>query len=141
VKPRGKEHEVKQIIGLAAEWDGKMHFSQGVKVGSMVFVSGQGGLDAAGKVVGPGDVETQTRQALRNVEEVLRRAGATLRDVVKVTTFIRNRTPGMVARYDRVFGEFFPEKCPASSLVEVKSLVLGDMMIEIEAVAVVGAGG
>lgn len=130
----------KEIIGLDAEWDGKMHFSQGVKVGSMVFVSGQGGLDAQGGVVAPGDIEAQTRQALRNVEAVLRRAGATLRDVVKVTTFLTNRASGTVSRYDRVFGEFFPERCPASTLVEVKSLVLRDMMIEIEAVAIVGAG-
>ncbi|MBI2962656.1 MAG: RidA family protein [Deltaproteobacteria bacterium] len=130
----------KEILGLDAEWDGKMHFSQGVKVGTMVFVSGQGALDAKGDVVGPGDIEAQTRRALQNVEAVLRRAGATLRDVVKVTTFLTQRSSGTVSRYDRVFGEFFPTRCPASTLVEVKSLVLRDMMVEIEAVAIVGAG-
>jgi enamine deaminase RidA (YjgF/YER057c/UK114 family) len=130
----------KEIIRLDAEWDGKMHFSNGVKVGNTIWVAGQGGLGKDGKVVGRGDVEAQTRQALGNVREVLAKAGATLADVVKVTTFITNRAPGMVARYDRVFGEFFPSRCPASTLVEVKSLVLSDMLVEIEAVAVIGAG-
>jgi enamine deaminase RidA (YjgF/YER057c/UK114 family) len=130
----------KEIIRLDAEWDGKMHFSNGVKVGHTIWVAGQGGLGKDGKVVGRGDIEAQTRQALGNVREVLAKAGATLADVVKVTTFITNRAPGMVARYDRVFGEFFPSRCPASTLVEVKSLVLSDMLVEIEAVAVIGAG-
>jgi enamine deaminase RidA (YjgF/YER057c/UK114 family) len=65
---------------------------------------------------------------------------AALADVVKVTTFITNRYAGMVAKYDRVFGEFFPTARPTSTLVEVKSLVLSEMLVEIEAVAVVGAG-
>jgi enamine deaminase RidA (YjgF/YER057c/UK114 family) len=130
----------KEIIRLDAEWDGKMHFSNGVKVGDTIWVAGQGGLGKDGKVVGRGDIEAQTRQALGNLQEILARAGATLADVVKVTTFITNRAPGMVAKYDRVIGEFFPSRCPTSTLVEVKSLVLSDMLVEIEAVAVIGAG-
>jgi len=130
----------KEIIRLDAEWDGQMHFSNGVKVGDTIWVAGQGGLGKDGKVVAPGDIEAQTRQALRNVQEILAKAGAALADVVNVTTFITNRVPGMVSRYDRVFGEFFPTRCPASTLVEVKSLVLSDMLVEIEAVAVIGAG-
>ena len=130
----------KEIIRLGAEWDGKMHFSNGVKAGDTIWVAGQGGLGKDGKVVGRADIEAQTRQALGNVQEILAKAGATLADVVKVTTFITNRAPGMVARYDRVFGEFFPTCCPTSTLVEVKSLVLSDMLVEIEAVAVIGAG-
>ena len=130
----------KEIIRLDAEWDGKMHFSNGVKVGNTIWVAGQGGLGKDGKVVAPGDIEAQTRQALQNLQEILTKAGATLADVVKVTTFITNRTAGMVAKYDRVFGEFFPTRCPTSTLVEVKSLVLSGMLVEIEAMAVVGAG-
>jgi enamine deaminase RidA (YjgF/YER057c/UK114 family) len=130
----------KQVIRLDAEWDGKMHFSNGVKVGDTIWVAGQGGLSKDGRVIAPGDIEAQTRQALRNVQEILGKAGATLADVVKVTTFITNRSARMVAKYDRVFGEFFPTACPTSTLVEVKSLVLSEMLVEIEAVAVVGAG-
>jgi enamine deaminase RidA (YjgF/YER057c/UK114 family) len=90
------------------------------RVGNTIWVAGQGGLGKDGKVVAPGDIEAQTRQALQNLQEILTKAGATLADVVKVTTFITNRTAGMVAKYDRVFGEFFPTRCPTSTLVEVK---------------------
>ena len=98
-------------------------------------------LDDDGKVVGPGDIVAQTRQAVRNIEAILASQGATLKDVVKITVFIANRTRGFVQTYDETLGEFFPDGCPASTLVEVKSLVLRDLMVEIESVAVVGAGG
>jgi 2-iminobutanoate/2-iminopropanoate deaminase len=126
----------KENIRPGEKWEGQMSFSQGVKSGSLVFVSGQGALDNDGNVVGKGDIQVQTRKALSNVQKVLKNAGASLNDVVKVTTFITNRGPGMIKAYDTVFGEFFPTACPASTLVEVKSLVLKDMMVEIEAIAV-----
>jgi 2-iminobutanoate/2-iminopropanoate deaminase len=128
----------KEVIRTGKNWEGKMSFSQGIKHGSLVFVSGQGALDTDGNVVGKGDVKAQTRQALNNMAKVLKNAGASLNDVVKVTAFITNRSPGMIQGYDAVFGEFFPTDCPASTLVEVKSLVLRDMMVEIEAIAVIG---
>lgn len=128
----------KEVIRTGENWEGKMSFSQGIKHGPFVFVAGQGALDTDGNVVGKGDIKAQTRQALKNTEKVLKNAGASMSDVVKVTTFITNRSPGMVQAYDAVFGEFFPSNCPASTLVEVKSLVLRDMLVEIEAIAVVG---
>lgn len=131
----------KQLIHRDTAWDRKMHYSQAVRVGDTIYVSGQVALDDEGNVVGPGDIAAQTRRAVRNIEIILASQGATLRDVVKITVFITNRTPGFVMAYDNALGEFFPEDCPASTLVEVKSLVLRDLLVEIESVAVVGAGG
>jgi len=130
----------KELIHRDTTWDRKMHYSQAVKVGDTIYVSGQVALDDAGNVIGVGDIGAQVRQAVRNIEAILKVKGASLRDVVKVTSFIVNRTPGFVQAYDRAFGEFFPSDCPASTLVEVKSLVLRDLLVEIESVAVIGAG-
>ena len=131
----------KEMIHRETAWDQKMHYSQGVKIGPTIYVSGQVALDDDGHVIGPGDIAVQTRRALENIRAVLAKKGATTRDVVKVTSFLVQRTAGMVSTYDSVFGEFFPSDCPASTLVEVKSLVLRDLLVEIEAIAVVGAGG
>jgi 2-iminobutanoate/2-iminopropanoate deaminase len=131
----------KEMIHRDTAWDQKMHYSQGVKIGPTIYVSGQVALNDEGQIVGPGDIAVQTRRALENIQAVLAKKGATMRDVVKVTTFIAQRTSGSVSTYDSVFDEFFPTDCPASTLVEVKSLVLRDLLVEIEAVAVLGAGG
>jgi enamine deaminase RidA (YjgF/YER057c/UK114 family) len=130
----------KELIHRDTSWDRKMHYSQAVKVGDTIYVSGQVALDDAGNVIGVGDVGAQVRQAVRNIEAILKLTGACLRDVVKVTSFIVNRTPGSVQAYDRAFGEFFPGDCPASTLVEVRSLVLRELLVEIESIAVIGAG-
>jgi 2-iminobutanoate/2-iminopropanoate deaminase len=130
----------KEMIHRETAWDRKMHYSQGVKIGPTIYVSGQVALDDEGAIVGPGDIAAQTRRALENIQSILAKKGATMLDVVKVTTFMAQRTSGMVTTYDAVFGEFFPDDCPASTLVEVKSLVLRELLVEIEAVAVVGAG-
>ena len=129
----------KEMIHRDTAYDQKMHYSQGVKIGPTIYVSGQVALDDDGHVVGPGNIVVQTRRALGNIQAVLAKKGATMRDVVKVTTFMTQRTSGMVSSYDKIFGEFFPRDCPASTLVEVKSLVLRDLLVEIEAVAVIGA--
>lgn len=129
----------KEMIHRDTAYDQKMHYSQGVKIGPTIYVSGQVALDDDGHVTGRGDIAAQTRRALENIQAILAHKGATMGDVVKVTTFITQRTSGMVSSYDEVFGEFFPRDCPASTLVEVKSLVLRDLLVEIEAIAVIGA--
>ena len=103
--------------------------SQGVEVpaGKMVFVSGQVARDLDGSVVGVGDVAAQTRKVLQNMQSVLAESGATMDDVVKVTVFVTNLERG----------EFFSSGYPASTMVEVKSLVHEDMLIEIEAIAII----
>ena len=112
--------------------------SQGVEVpqGKMVFVSGQVARDLDGSVVGVGDVTAQTRKVLQNMKAVLAESGATMDDVVKVTVFVTNLAEHF-AEIHKVRGEFFTSSYPASTMVEVTSLVHEDMLIEIEAVAVV----
>ena len=112
--------------------------SQGVEVphGKMVFVSGQVARDLDGSVVGVGDITAQTRKVLRNMEAVLAESGAVMDDVVKVTVFVTNLAEHF-SEIHKVRGEFFTNDYPASTMVEVTSLVHEDMLIEIEAVAVV----
>jgi len=106
--------------------------------GRTVYVSGQVSLDAAGKVVGAGDVATQARQVFENLKTVLAAANATLEDVVKITVFMTDLLTGLSA-FRKLRNEYFPKDPPASSLVQVAGLVLPELLIEIEAVAVVSA--
>ena len=112
--------------------------SQGVEVpaGKMVFVSGQVARDLDGSIAGVGDITTQTRKVLQNMQSVLAESGATMDDVVKVTVFVTNLERHF-ADIHKVRAEFFTSGYPASTMVEVKSLVHEDMLIEIEAIAVV----
>ena len=115
---------------------GIMSHGVSVPAGKMVFVSGQVARNAAGELVGKGDIKAQTRQALENVKSVLATAGATMEDVVKVTVFVTN----VVEHYDQIHAaraEYFKSDYPASTMVEVRSLVDPDMLIEIEAIAVI----
>lgn len=111
--------------------------SQGVAVqaGKMVFVSGQVARDLDGSIAGVGDITTQTRKVLQNMQSVLAESGATMDDVVKVTVFVTNLEQHFDAIH-KVRSEFFKSDYPASTMVEVKSLVHEDMLIEIEAIAV-----
>ena len=112
--------------------------SHGIKVpaGNMVFVSGQVARNAQGELVGKGDIFAQTRQTLENLKSVLEAGGATMDDVVKVTVVGTNG----VEHYTQIHAaraEYFKSDYPASTMVEVSSLVDPDMLIEIEAIAVV----
>jgi len=109
-------------------------FSHAVRAGGLLFVSGQVAFDADGNVVGAGDMEAQARQVFRNLGAVLAAAGASFADLVKLTIFVRD--VGAVAAIRTVRDEFVDTaNPPASTLVEVSSLVLPDLLLEVEAVA------
>ena len=117
--------------------------AQGWRVGNLVFVGGQVAIDSAGKVIGPGDIETQTREVYRNIERVLHEAGATLRDVVKVTSYLvwdgEPSGPEFDAFWVRmatVRASFFPGDGPSGTGVIVKALIYPGLLIEVEAIAV-----
>ena len=129
----------KEVLQSAAVSVPRGIMSQGVAVpagGRMVFASGQVARDADGNLVGPGDIHAQTRQVLRNLQAVLAEGGAALDDVVKVTVFVTNLSEHFAAIHE-VRAEFFQSDYPASTLVEVSGLVHPEMLIEIEAIAVV----
>ena len=112
-------------------------FSAGMEApaGRTVYVSGMVSMDAGGNVVGEGDIRLQTQTVLENVKAALEAAGGTLRDIVKVTVFIRNM--GDYDAIHEVRRRYFEEPYPASSMVEVSALIDPRLLIEIEAVAVI----
>lgn len=112
--------------------------SAGVKVpaGNLVFVSGQVARNVQGETVGKGDIKAQTRQVLENIKSVLESAGATFDDVVKVSVFVTNLEEHL-AQIHEVRAQYFKQDYPASTLVEVKALVNKDLLIEMEAIAVI----
>ena len=103
----------------------------------LIFLSGQVALDTQGKLVGKGDIETQTRQVLNNLKVLMEEAGGSMADIMKVTIYVTDMSQNTLEKTRRVRQEFFAENYPASTMVEVKSLVSPDWLIEIEAFAVV----
>jgi 2-iminobutanoate/2-iminopropanoate deaminase len=110
------------------------HFSDAVLAGDTLYVSGLVATDASGAVVGVGDVQAQTRQIFHNLRLILEAAGGAPEDVVKITIFMRDA--GQRPLINPLRQEFFGAARPASTLVEVSRLVHEDLLLEIEAVAV-----
>ena len=113
------------------------HFTHVVRAGQLVFVSGCVASDENGKTVGGNDIVAQTRQVHENIKRCLAAAGATFADVCKVTVFLRNVADR--EKVNTVRKEYFGAHRPASTLVEISRLVRDDLLIEIEATAVLPA--
>ena len=111
------------------------HYTDAVKAGGLLFISGIVPVDGDGKLVGEGDVVEQTRQVFRNMEVVLRAGGCSAADVVKVTVFMLDVNDR--ARINPVRQEFFGDARPASTLVEVSALAVPGALLEIEAAAAI----
>ena len=108
--------------------------SQGFRVGDLLFVSGQTGIDETGELVGVGDFDAQADQAFRNLARVLKAGGSGLEHVVKVTIFLTD-----MANFPKIVelrAKWFMPPYPADTIVEVRSLYLPEVEIEIEAIAV-----
>jgi 2-iminobutanoate/2-iminopropanoate deaminase len=109
-------------------------YSQAIKIDTLCYTAGQLGMDPqAGKLV-EGGIQSQTRQALTNLEAVLQAAGTSMRNVVKTTVFLKDIND--FKAMNQVYAEFFPDAPPARSAVQVAALPLGGL-VEIEAVAVI----
>ncbi len=110
-----------------------VNISQGFRVGDLVFVSGQAAVNDQGEVVGVGDFDAQARQAVRNLERVLKAAGSSLDQVIKVTIFVTDMShfPEVVKLREEVFSQPYP----ADTICEVRALAYPELMFEIEAIA------
>ena len=110
--------------------------SQGFRVGDLLLISGQAAIDETGQIVGVGDFDAQAEQTFRNLQRVLKAGGSSLDRVVKVTIFLTDM--GNFPKIVELRGTWFTPPYPADTIVEVTSLALPELEIEIEAIAVAG---
>ncbi|MBI2848669.1 MAG: RidA family protein [Chloroflexi bacterium] len=127
----------KQKFLAGFEWEDWYGYSQAVKCGGMIFLSGQVGVGSGRKVV-EGGPKAQARQAIINLGKVLKRFGATLDDVVMTTAYLTNMAHAH--EVGEAHQEFFKDAQPACTMVEVKALALPDALLEIQAIAMVDSG-
>jgi enamine deaminase RidA (YjgF/YER057c/UK114 family) len=125
----------RQNISSGSKWEPVIGYSRAVRAGDLVFVAGTTAARADGSVIAPGDAYGQTVEILRRIEIALQEAGATMQDVVQTRIYVTD-----ILRWEeigRAHGEVFGTIRPAAAMVEVKRLIEPDMLVEIEAVAVI----
>jgi enamine deaminase RidA (YjgF/YER057c/UK114 family) len=126
--------QARQNISSGTRWEEIVGYSRAVQVGNIVEVAGTTAVDENGAIIGVGDPYEQTRYVFAKIEKVLEKAGASMRDVVRTRMFVTN-----IKEWEAIgkaHGEYFREIKPAATMVEVRSLIEPELLVEIEVTAI-----
>jgi enamine deaminase RidA (YjgF/YER057c/UK114 family) len=125
----------RQNISSGAPWEATVGYSRAVKVGNLVFVAGTTATNSDGEIIGIGDAYEQTAFVLKKIETALKEADASFKNVVRTRIFVKNMDDGEAI--GRAHGEVFKDIRPAATMVEVSRFIHDDILVEIEADAVI----